>query len=77
MDVSSASIFLANTILIGAGMAILGIAIVFLNNLFSKYWKPVRIFTPDSWKGFYPPLRHHDDDAARIPPTLDDTPAKK
>jgi hypothetical protein len=78
MDVSSASNFLSASILIGCGISIIGIAMVFLNNLVSKYWKPVRIFTPDSWKGFFPPDRYHyNEETARIPPTLDEPPAKK
>jgi hypothetical protein len=77
MDVSGASIFLASAILMSAGIAILGIVVVFLNNLFSKYWKPVRIFTHDSWH-FNPPTRFvTDDEINRITPTLDDPPTKK
>jgi hypothetical protein len=74
MDVSSASNFLSASILIGCGISIVGIALVFLNNLVSKYWKPVRIFTPDSWKGFFPPHERYvpHDEITRIPPTLDE-----
>ena len=49
MDVDQAATFLAGTILTGAGFAITGIVIVFLNNLFHKYWKPIKLFTPESW----------------------------
>ena len=56
MDVDNASNFLACSILASAAFAILGITIVFLNNLITKYWKPVRIFTQDSWH-FNPPPR--------------------
>ena len=48
MDVDQAATFLAGTILTGAGFAITGIVIVFLNNLFHKYWKPIKLFTPES-----------------------------
>jgi len=52
MDVDSAATFLSCAILFGAGFAILGITIIFLNNIIHKYWKPVRIFTEDSWVMF-------------------------
>ena len=52
MDVDSAATFLSCAILFGAGFAILGITIIFLNNIIHKYWKPVRIFTADSWAPF-------------------------
>lgn len=42
MDIDQASEFLAGSMLICSGMAIIGILIVFLNNLFSKYWKPIK-----------------------------------
>jgi len=54
MDVDSAATFLSCAILFGAGFAIIGIAIIFLNNIIHKYWKPVRIFTEDSWVAFNP-----------------------
>jgi len=49
MDVDSAATFLSCVILFGAGFAILGITVIFLNNITHKYWKPIRIFTEDSW----------------------------
>jgi len=52
MDVDSAATFLSCAILFGAGFAILGITVIFLNNIIHKYWKPVRIFTADSWAPF-------------------------
>ena len=52
MDVDSAATFLSCAILFGAGFAILGITIIFINNIIHKYWKPVRIFTADSWAPF-------------------------
>jgi hypothetical protein len=52
MDVDSAATFLSCAILFGAGFAILGITVIFLNNIVHKYWKPVRIFTADSWAPF-------------------------
>lgn len=41
MDIDSSANFLVGSILTCLGLAIVGILIVFLNNIFSKYWKPV------------------------------------
>ncbi len=43
MDISQASNFLAGSILIGLACCVIGIVIVFLNNLFHTHWKPVQI----------------------------------
>lgn len=56
MNVENAAIFLANSILIGAGFCIVFIVTIVINNLLHKYWKPVRIFSKDSWH-FNPPHR--------------------
>lgn len=71
MDVDSASTFLSCAILTGAGFAIVGITIIFLNNIFHKYWKPVRIFTPDSWRAFNPPDNPALYEVEKTPPTFD------
>jgi hypothetical protein len=59
MNVENAAVFLANSILVGAGFCIVAIVVIFINNLLHKYWKPVRIFSADSWhinppQGFFP-----------------------
>ena len=76
MDVDGASTFLACTILMSAGLAILGIAVVFLNNLFNRYWRPVRIFTSDSWH-INPPQFATEEELRRVEPTVDTPAAKK
>ena len=43
MEISSAAIFLANTILITTGLVVLVGGAVIINNLISKYWKPVKV----------------------------------
>lgn len=55
MDINQASTFLAGSILTGLGFVIIIIAAVAINNILHKYWKPVTVFTTDSWKGFNPP----------------------
>jgi hypothetical protein len=44
MDVSSATIFLVASILISLGAIILVAAIVFVNNILHKYWKPIKVY---------------------------------
>jgi hypothetical protein len=56
MDVENAASILAGSILIGLSIVIFVIVAVAINNLIAKYWKPVRIFTADSWN-FNPPAR--------------------
>jgi hypothetical protein len=55
IDVENAASFLAGSILISLGIIIFIICCVIINNIIHKYWKPVHLFTPDSWKGFFPP----------------------
>lgn len=55
IDVENAASFLAGSILISLGIIIFIICCVVINNIIHKYWKPVHLFTPDSWKGFFPP----------------------
>lgn len=42
MDISKAAEFLASSILTGLGLIVLVIVILVVNNLISKYWKPVQ-----------------------------------
>jgi hypothetical protein len=44
MEVSSASIFLVGSVLISLGMIVLVSAVVFVNNIIARYWKPVKIY---------------------------------
>jgi len=56
MDMDQAAVFLAGSILTALGFIVFVIAIVIVNNILHKYWKPVNMFTPDSWKAFNPPV---------------------
>ena len=56
MSMDQAATWFAGSILVTLGMLVIIAGIVVVNNLLHKYWKPVRIFTPDSWKGFNPPV---------------------
>lgn len=56
MDMDQAAVFLAGSILTALGFVVFIIAVVVVNNILHKYWKPVRMFTADSWN-FNPPAR--------------------
>ena len=43
MDVDSAATFLACSVLIALGFGSIAIVTLYVNNLFSKYWKPVKL----------------------------------
>lgn len=43
MDITSAGIFFVGTILYGMGIIILAIVLITINNLFSKFWKPIQL----------------------------------
>ena len=44
MDIEAGSIFLTMSILMTLGFVIIGLGVVFLNNVFVKYWKPMTWF---------------------------------
>jgi hypothetical protein len=43
MNIEQSAMFLASSILIGLGTIVLIIVILVINNLFSKFWKPVDV----------------------------------
>jgi hypothetical protein len=69
MDMNQATTFLGSSILLMIGMIVIIGGLVAINNILHKFWKPVNLFTPDSWKGFNPPVREELD---RVTPTLDE-----
>jgi hypothetical protein len=72
MDMDQAAVFLAGSILTMLGFIVVVAGVVAINNILNKYWKPVRIFTADSWN-INPPQRFaHEDELARIAPHLDE-----
>ena len=42
MDMDQASVFLAGSILTCLGFVVIAIAVLVINNLCAKYWKPVK-----------------------------------
>ena len=57
MSIEQASTFFVGSLLTMLGFIVIIAGIVAINNLLHRYWKPVKIFTPDSWKGFFPPYQ--------------------
>jgi hypothetical protein len=55
MDMDQAAVFLGGSILTMLGFVVVVAGIVAINNIISRFWKPVRLFTPDSWTGINPP----------------------
>jgi len=71
MDMDQAAVFLAGSILTALGFIVVVAAVVAVNNIIAKYWKPVRIFTSDSWN-LNPPVRYAtEDELAKIAPKLE------
>jgi len=56
MDMDQAAVWLAGSILTMLGMIVVAAGVIIINNLIHKYWKPVKIFTADSWN-LNPPER--------------------
>ena len=52
MDMTQAATFLGSSILLMMGTIVIVIGIVVINNILNKYWKPVRMFTVDSFTLF-------------------------
>jgi len=84
MDMDNAATWFAGMILITLGIIVIVAGATFINNILHKYWKPVTIFSQDSWTLFGSAAtdryieNHPEVIAARkqeqekIPPTLDD-----
>jgi hypothetical protein len=73
MDMDQAAVWLAGSILTVLGFIVVVIGIVIVNNIIHKYWKPVRVFTSDSWSAMNPTVRFaHEDELTRVAPTLEE-----
>ena len=68
MDMDQAAVWLAGSILTMLGFIVIVAGIVVVNNIIHKYWKPVRIFTMDSWN-LNPQVRYaHQEELDRLVP---------
>jgi hypothetical protein len=72
MDMDQSAVFLAGSILTALGFIVFVIAIVIVNNIVHKYWKPVRVFTEDSWSGMKEVRYTHPEELERIAPVLEE-----
>ena len=70
MSMDQAATFLSASILMALGIMLLIAAAVAVNNLLHKYWKPVRIFSADSWN-INPPRYATPAEMEKITPSLD------
>ena len=76
MDLDNAAAFMLGTVGYGIGVIVLVAVVVIINNIISKYWKPIRIFTADSWR-INPPVRFvTQEELDKVPPTFDDKKTK-
>jgi hypothetical protein len=57
MSMDQAAVWLAGSILTSLGFVVIIAGVIVVNNILHKYWKPVRIFTADSWN-LNPPMRY-------------------
>jgi hypothetical protein len=72
MDMDQAAVFLAGSILTMLGFIVVIAGVIAINNLLHKFWKPVRVFTSDSWAAMNPPHRFaSQDELNRIAPQLE------
>ena len=69
MELETAAEFLVGSILFGLGFCILALALVCINNIFHKYWKPVKIWVPN-YMDSSPTRFATDEEMNRITPTL-------
>lgn len=76
MDITQASVFLAGSVLTMLGFVVIVAACIVINNLIHKFWKPVRIFTTDSFTLFGSQYDHNRfmtaEEYAKIAPNLDE-----
>lgn len=79
MDIDKSAVFLAGSVLIMLGFVVIVAGCVVINNILHKYWKPIRIFTADSWHPFGGTLPRYatDDELAKITPYFNEEKLKK
>ena len=73
MSMDQAAVFLAGSVLTVLGFIVVVAGVVAINNILHKYWKPVSLFTADSFHPFSnAPMRYAtDEELARITPTME------
>ncbi len=80
MSIESASNFLVGSVLMAVGFLVLIAGAVAINNLLHRFWKPVTVFSADSWalfgtKNYDEWIRNHPEvkaaETERVAPVLD------
>jgi hypothetical protein len=67
MDMDQAAVWLAGSILTMLGMVVIVAGALVINNIIHKFWKPVKIFTADSFQPFsHPPRYATEEELAKI-----------
>lgn len=79
MDIDKSAVFLAGSVLVMFGFVIIVAGCAVINNIIHKYWKPVRIFTADSWQPFGGTLPRYatQEELTKIAPNLNEEKIKK
>ena len=72
MEIDKAAVFLAGSVLIMLGIIVIVAGSVAINIILHRYWKPVKIFTSDSWN-LNPPRYATEDELAKIEPKIKET----
>jgi hypothetical protein len=73
MDMDQSAVFLAGSILTALGMIVFVIALVVINNIIHKYWKPLGWF---KWsESMFGPVHYVEQE--KIPPSLEPEGTKK
>lgn len=70
-----AAVWLAGSILFMLGFIVVITGLVIVNNIVHKYWKPIRVFTTDSWTLFGGSVERRfvtQDELDRIAPVLEE-----
>ena len=73
MNMDQAAVFLAGSVLTVLGFIVVVGGVVAVNNILHKYWKPVSLFTADSFHPFSAPPMHYatEEELARITPVME------
>jgi hypothetical protein len=79
MDIDKSAVFLAGSVLVMFGFVIIVAGCAVINNIIHKYWKPVRIFTADSWQPFGGTLPRYatQEELTKIAPDFNEEKIKK
>ena len=79
MDIDKSAVFLAGSVLIMLGFVIIVAGCAVINNILHKYWKPIRIFTADSWQPFNGTIPRYatEEELAKIAPHMNEEKIKK